>query len=62
MSNDCTCGNPEMGFNCTCEHTKANPGTNAYMCEYCGIYDASRPICSKCDLDEITTAENKAKS
>lgn len=48
---ECTCGNQECGFDCTCHHSKMNPGRNKYSCEYCGIYTASNPRCSKCDND-----------
>lgn len=48
----CTCGNPELGFNCMCEWMRENPGTNNYMCGYCGSYTASHPRCSKCELEE----------
>jgi len=47
----CTCGNPDFGFDCTCEWEKKYPGTNRYTCEFCGIYQASRPKCNKCGLE-----------
>jgi hypothetical protein len=46
---ECTCGNLEYGFNCMCEFMKKNPGDRIYVCEFCGIYVASKPCCSKCE-------------
>lgn len=47
----CTCGNPKMGFDCSCEHEKKYPGDINYACEFCGIYTASEPKCNKCEPD-----------
>jgi len=49
---ECTCGNPEMGFNCMCNFVKNNPGIINYCCEYCGLYTASRPRCNRCEAEE----------
>lgn len=48
----CECGNPEMGFDCVCEHVKKNPGNKNYCCEFCGIYTASKSRCNKCEESE----------
>lgn len=48
----CTCGNPEAGFNCICEFVREHPGENEYVCEYCGVYQASRPNCVMCEEEE----------
>ena len=45
----CTCGNPQLGFDCVCDFVKQNPGNNEYECEHCGIYHASKPRCNKCE-------------
>lgn len=45
----CKCGNPEMGFECICEWIETHPGTINFVCEYCGIYTASKPRCSQCE-------------
>ena len=45
----CECGNERFGFNCVCEHVKQNPGTISYVCEFCGLYEASKPKCNKCE-------------
>jgi len=43
------CGNPQCGFPCSCEWEKQNPGNIQFSCEHCGIYEASRPKCNKCE-------------
>lgn len=48
----CECGNPEYGFNCACDHMKKYPGNIEYSCEWCGIYNASKPQCNKCESSE----------
>lgn len=48
---ECSCGNVEMGFDCVCAHVANNPGDIEYTCEYCGLYTASCPRCSKCEKD-----------
>ena len=45
------CDNMKFGFNCVCNHVKANPGNIDYSCEYCGLYTASKPKCNKCESD-----------
>ena len=45
---NCTCGNLEMGFECTCVHEHCHPGKTNYCCEFCGIYTAGTPRCNKC--------------
>ena len=45
----CICGSPELGFNCTCDWSRRYPGLNEYMCEFDGLYAASRPRCNKCE-------------
>ena len=52
MDNDCKCGNIEMGFDCVCDHVKNNPGNINYVCEFCGIYRASKPQCNKCEMED----------
>ena len=49
---ECTCGNPEMYFDCTCEWTKEHPGDINFSCEYCGIYTAGEARCNKCVRDD----------
>lgn len=44
----CFCGNPEHGFDCTCDWVKNNPGNDEFTCEYCGIYTASKSRCNSC--------------
>lgn len=41
--------NAQMGFDDTSEHEKNFPGDNEYTCEYCGLYNASKPRCNKCE-------------
>ena len=45
----CTCGNPTYGFDCVCDHIKTHHGNTTYCCEFCGVYEASEPRCSKCE-------------
>lgn len=49
---ECTCGNPQMGFDCTCLWVKCNPGDISYNCEYCGLYTAGKPRCNRCKAKE----------
>jgi hypothetical protein len=51
VSLECSCGNPEMGFNCVCDWVEKNPGDIAYSCEFCGIYTAGKPRCNHCEED-----------
>lgn len=44
----CDCGNPKYKFPCSCEWSEQNPGTNSYSCEFCGLYEAGKPQCNKC--------------
>jgi hypothetical protein len=44
------CYQTKYGFDCVCDHVQKNPGNNQYVCEFCGIYDASKPRCSQCEL------------
>ena len=46
---ECKCGNPKYGFNCVCAWVEENPGDNEYSCEFCGLYNASKPKCNKCE-------------
>lgn len=46
---ECTCGNVEYGFNCTCEWSYRNPGEKEFTCLFCGIYQASSPQCNQCE-------------
>lgn len=50
-NNKCTCGNPIYGFDCSCNHISDSQGKATYCCEFCGIYEASRPKCNKCEKD-----------
>lgn len=43
------CEQTMYGFNCVCDHMEKNPGHNEYCCEFCGIYNASKPCCNKCE-------------
>ena len=57
MANDkCTCGNPEHGFDCVCDHVKKNPGNRSFACEMCGIYNAGKPRCNLCEEDDCGLA------
>lgn len=47
----CKCGNPEYGFDCTCDHVRNNPGDIEFSCEFCGIFTASAPRCNKCESE-----------
>jgi len=50
-SRTCNCGNAEL-FECSCHWTEKHPGDNQYHCSHCGIYDAAKPKCNKCQLSE----------
>ena len=50
-TNKCTCGNPEFGFDCVCDHVENNPGNIDFSCEFHGLYTASIPRCNKCERD-----------
>jgi len=40
----------EVGlFDIMTDWEKMNPGDQKYICEYCGIYTASKPRCNKCE-------------
>lgn len=47
----CKCNNPIYGFNCVCKHIKDYPGELEYTCEWCGIYQAGKKSCIKCELE-----------
>lgn len=47
----CDCVNPQFGFDCVCEHAEKNKGEIEFTCEFCGIYNASKPRCNKCEKD-----------
>jgi len=53
---ECTCGNPEFGFNCVCEWVEKNPGGTEFVCEWCGIYRASKARCNRCEPTQIPMA------
>lgn len=46
------CGNPQMGFPCSCTWSENNPGEILFSCEFCGIYKAGKPQCGECEDDE----------
>jgi hypothetical protein len=52
MAKRCECGNPAYGFDCTCAWTKKHPGDTTFLCEFCGMYMASRPRCNCCEPAE----------
>ena len=58
LTSKCVCGNPEMGFDCVCKHVESHPGNLSFSCEFCGIYNASSPRCTKCEVDETLDKEN----
>lgn len=58
LTSKCICGNPEMGFDCVCQHVEENPGNLSFSCEFCGLYNASSPRCTKCEVDEALDKEN----
>jgi hypothetical protein len=33
---------------CTCEHTTLK----TFVCEFCGVYNAMKPRCNKCEEEE----------
>lgn len=41
--------NVQMGFDDTSEHEQKFPGDNEYTCEYCGLYNAGKPRCNRCE-------------
>lgn len=45
----CDCGNPEFNFECICEFVEQNPGDRKFTCNHCGIYEANKPACNKCE-------------
>jgi len=45
----CNCGNPEYGFDCTCEWERKHPGNKHFTCEFCGIYVAGKARCNMCE-------------
>jgi len=51
-ADECTCGNPEYGFDCMCDWMKKHPGNIEFCCEFCGIYYASKARCSECEANE----------
>jgi hypothetical protein len=46
---ECACGNTEMGFDCVCDWVRDHPGTIEFECEFCGLYTAGVPRCSRCE-------------
>ena len=40
----------ELGFEDMTTWEEENPGSINYVCEYCGIYTASKPHCNKCEI------------
>ena len=48
----CHCGNADFGFACTCLWELKHPGDIEYTCEFCGLYQASEPMCNKCVIDD----------
>lgn len=45
----CSCGNPEMGFDCVCAWVGDHPGNIEFTCKYCGIYSAGESRCNCCE-------------
>jgi hypothetical protein len=45
----CNCESGKWHFDCTCEWTRKHPGKRHFSCEFCGMYDASKPRCNKCE-------------
>lgn len=50
------CEQTKYGFDCVCDHIKANPGNKEYVCDFCGIYTADKPRCTKCE--ELINMDN----
>jgi len=44
--------NVKMGFNDMTRWENNNPGNITYCCEFCGIYEANKPRCNKCEKQE----------
>jgi len=42
-------GECHCAFDCTCDWVKQNPGNTEFMCEFCGVYRAGKPMCNKCE-------------
>ena len=38
----------KLHFDDTTKWEKDNPGDREFCCEFCGIYNASKPMCNKC--------------
>ena len=49
------CEQTQYGFDCVCEHVREYPGENWYTCEWCGLYQASRPRCNQCEDSDRET-------
>jgi hypothetical protein len=58
----CTCGNPEMGFDCVCSFVKNHPGNKSFTCQFCGLYKASEARCNLCQEEPTElNPDNDAK-
>lgn len=49
-TDDCSCGQTQYGFDCVCNFVAMNKGNNEYSCEYCGLYEAIKARCNKCEM------------
>jgi hypothetical protein len=42
----------EDQFEYMTEWCKKNPGKKTFVCQFCGVYEASKPRCSDCEETE----------
>lgn len=48
-------------FDDVSDFVNQNKGNNEYVCEYCGIYFASKPRCNKCEYINEKDDEKNGK-
>jgi hypothetical protein len=46
-----------FGFPDMSKWEKDHPGDTEWSCQWCGIYNASKPRCSECQTEEKVVAE-----
>lgn len=49
MKTLCKCGNPEEGFECSCNHSAYYHGDKDFICAVHGTYSASIHQCRDCE-------------
>lgn len=45
----CDCSNEKIGLSCICDWVEKNPGETSFCCDFCGIYEAGKARCNKCE-------------